>query len=115
MWAYQSNHSGLYVYDQISLYVGTAYVATTLCVNLLVTSLIITRLLLYRKAALKALSADHTKQYISVATIVVESILLYSLFAIALIITYALGNPMNRVFVYMGSAFQVRGAFVIQT
>ena len=113
MWAYQSNHSRLYIYGQLSLYVGTAYVATTLSVNLLVTSLIITRLLLYRKAVLKALPADHTKQYISVATIIVESILLYSFFVVAFIITYALDNPMNRVFIYMGSAFQVRGPSVV--
>ena len=115
MWAYQSNHSELYIYGQLSLYVGTAYVATTLSVNLLVTSLIITRLLLYRKAALKVLPAHHTNQYISVITIVVESVFLYSFFTIAFIITYALDNPMNRVFVFMGSAFQVRGPLVIQT
>jgi hypothetical protein len=115
MWAYQSNHSELYIYGQLSLYVGTAYVATTLSVNLLVTSLIITRLLLYRRAALKALPAGHTNQYVSIVTIVVESILLYSFFAIAFIVTYALDNPMNRVFVYMGSAFQVRRPLVIQT
>jgi hypothetical protein len=115
MWAYQSNRSGLYIYDQLSINIGTAYVATTLSINLLVTSLIITRLLLYRKEVSKTLPAYHTKQYLSVAAIVVESALLYSIFSLAFIITYALHNPMNRVFVYMGSACQVRKPSVTST
>ncbi|KAF8644102.1 hypothetical protein AX14_009497 [Amanita brunnescens Koide BX004] len=113
MWAYQSNRSGLYIYDQLSINIGTAYVATTLSINLLVTSLIITRLLLYRKEVSKTLPAYHTKQYLSVAAIVVESALLYSIFSLAFIITYALHNPMNRVFVYMGSACQQIAGYMI--
>ena len=108
MWAYQSSRPGLSLYSQLSVKIGTAYYATSLGVNLLLTILIITRLLLYRKAVLKSLPAGYTKHYVSVATIIVESVLLYSIFALAFIITYALNNPMNQIFLYMGSACQVR-------
>ena len=108
MWAYQSSRPGLSLYSQLSIEIGTAYYVTSLGVNLLLTILIITRLLLYRRAVLKSLPAGYTKHYISVATIVVESVFFYSVFALAFIITYALKIPMNQIFMYMGSACQVR-------
>ena len=81
---------------------------TSLGVNILLSALIILRLLLHRRAVLKILPTDYTGHYLSVATIVVESVLLYSIFALAFIITYAIDNPMNQVFMYMSSACQVR-------
>ena len=108
MWAYLSSRPGLSLYSKLPLAIGTAYYVTSLGVNLLLTILIITRLLLYRRAVSKSLPAGYTNHYLSVATIVVESVLLYSIFALAFIITYALNNPMNQIFMYMGSACQVR-------
>ena len=99
--------AGLSLYSQLSTKIGIAFYVTSLSVNLLLTVLIITRLLLYRKAILKSLPVGYTKHYLSVATIIVESVLFYSIFALAFIITYALKNPMNQIFLYMGSACQV--------
>ena len=108
MWTYKSSQPGLSSYSQLPLNIGAAYYATSLGVNVLLTALIILRLLLHRRAVLKILPANYTKHYLSVATIVVESVLLYSVFALAFIITYTLNNPMNPVFMYIGSACQVR-------
>ncbi|KAF8690389.1 hypothetical protein AX14_002949 [Amanita brunnescens Koide BX004] len=113
MWAYLSSRPGLSLYSKLPLAIGTAYYVTSLGVNLLLTILIITRLLLYRRAVSKSLPAGYTNHYLSVATIVVESVLLYSIFALAFIITYALNNPMNQIFMYMGSACQQIAGYMI--
>lgn len=113
MWAYQSIRPGDSLYSHLPIDVGTAYYVTSLGVNLLLTALIILRLLLYRRAVLRTLPADYTKHYLSVATIVIESVLLYSVFALAFIVTYVLNNPMNQVFMYMSSACQVHRPPVI--
>jgi hypothetical protein len=113
LWTYQSSQPGLSLYSTLPLDIGTAYYATSLGVNILLTALIILRLLLHRRAVLRILPADYTKNYLSVTAIVVESVVLYSIFALAFIITYAINNPMNQVFMYMGSACQVRIALVI--
>lgn len=107
MWSYQSLRPGDSLYSNLPIDLGTAYYVTSLGVNLLLTTLIILRLLLYRRTVSRTLPEDYTKHYLSVATIVVESVLLYSVFALAFIITYVLNNPMNQVFMYMGSACQV--------
>ncbi len=108
MWAYQSGRPDRNLYSQFSRYVGTIYYGTSLGVNVLLTILIIWRLLLYRKTILSTLPAHCTKDHLSVATIVIESLLLYSIFALPFIVTYTLNNPMNQVFMYMTSACQVR-------
>ena len=96
------------MYSQLAVDVGTAYYVTSLGVNVVLTALIILRLVHLRTVVLRILPANYTKHYMSVVTIVVESVLVYSIFALAFIITYALNNPMNQVFLYMGSACQVR-------
>ena len=80
----------------------------TLGLNLLLTCLIITRLLLYRRAVLNALPSDYTKHYLSLASIIIESALLYSLCGVAFIITYVLESPWYRIFLYTAVACQVR-------
>ena len=108
LWTYQSSQPGLSLYSQLPLDIGTAYYATSLGVNVLLTALIVLRLLLHRRAILRILPADYTKNYLSVIAIIVESVAFYSAFALAFIITYAINNPINQVFMYMGSACQVR-------
>ena len=114
MWTYQSSQPGLSLYSQLPLDIGTAYYTTSLGVNVLLTALIILRLLLHRRAVLRILPADYTKHYLSVTTIVVESVMFYSIFALGFIITYAIDNPINQVFMYLGSACQVRTPFSIR-
>ncbi|KAF8697250.1 hypothetical protein AX14_001415 [Amanita brunnescens Koide BX004] len=113
MWTYQSSQPGLSLYSQLPLDIGTAYYATSLGVNVLLTALIILRLLLHRRAVLRILPADYTKHYLSVTTIVVESVMFYSIFALGFIITYAIDNPINQVFMYLGSACQQISGYMI--
>ncbi|KAF8351032.1 hypothetical protein F5887DRAFT_935603, partial [Amanita rubescens] len=113
MWAYQSSRPDRNLYSQFSRYIGTIYYGTSLGVNVLLTILIIWRLALYRRAILNILPADCTKDYLSVATIVVESLLLYSIFALPFIVTYALDNPMNQVFMFMTSACQQIAGYLV--
>lgn len=96
------------MYSTVPLAVGTAYYVASLCANVFLTTLIIVRLLLHRKVVSEVLPEGYAKQYSSIAAIVVESALLYSIFALAFVISYALNNPINQVFMSLGSACQVR-------
>lgn len=115
MWAYRIRQSGLSLYSRLSLAVGIGYSVSSLGANILLTILIIVRLLLYRRSVMKALPVDYTKHYLSLATIVIESVLPYSLFGAGFIITYAINNPLYRIFLYLSSTCQVRRPPVICT
>ncbi len=64
----------------------------------MLTILIILRLYMYRRRLLTSLPPEHARHYVSLATIVVESAALYSVFAILFLITYAVGHPTNQIF-----------------
>ena len=68
---------------------GIPYWSLSASLNILVTLLIVLRLLYVRRRLSKALSSSHTRTYISVATMLVESAALYSITALIFIITYA--------------------------
>jgi hypothetical protein len=110
IWAYQSCLPGLSgLYSSVPLAVGTAYYVSSLGANILLTILIISRLLIHRKAVTNVLPEGYAKQYLSVTAIIVESAVLYSVFALAFVISYALNNPVNQLFMILGSTCQVRG------
>lgn len=86
---------------------GTSYYAISLGINIILTILITIRLLGFRRQMLASLPAEHAKQYVSIAAIIIESAALYSLFAVLFLITYALNNPLNQIFLGVASAAQV--------
>lgn len=86
---------------------GTSYYAISLSVNIILTCLITFRLVMYRREILRSLPQDYASQYLSLTAIIVESAALYSLFAILFLITYAISDPTNQVFLGMASAAQV--------
>jgi hypothetical protein len=86
---------------------GTSYYIISLSVNIMITVLITIRLLWYRRIVTESLSAEHAKQYLSLAAILVESAALYSVFALIFIVTYAINNPLNQIFMGVASAAQV--------
>lgn len=108
LWILQSSQPSLSLYSAHSLAFGTSYYSISLSVNILLTILIIVRLLIYRKKVMQILPAEHTKQYLSIATIIVESASLYSVFALIFLVTYAVGHPVNGVFMVTASASQVQ-------
>ncbi|KAF7362401.1 hypothetical protein MVEN_00587300 [Mycena venus] len=106
LWTLQSSQPTLSMYSVQPLAYGTSYYAISLSLNIILTLLIIGRLLLYRRSLLKDLPVAYGAHYISLITIVVESAALYTVFAILFLITYALNNPTNQVWLAVGSASQ---------
>lgn len=107
LWTLQSSHPGLSLYSEQPLAYGTAYYAISLGVNIVLTILIISRLLLYRRTHLAHLPAQHAHQYLSLATLIIESAALYSVFAIAFLVSYALNKPINQIWLGFAQAAQV--------
>ncbi len=113
LWTLQSSHPGLSLYSAQPLAYGTAYYALSLGVNIILTVLILFRLLMYRRTHLAHLPAQHAQQYFSLATLIVESAALYSVFSIAFLLSYALDNPVNQVFLGCASAAQQIATYLI--
>ncbi|TFY73332.1 hypothetical protein EWM64_g10681 [Hericium alpestre] len=108
LWTLQSSQPGLSLYSRLPRAFGTSYYAISLGVNIILTLLIMFRLFLYRRNLLKVMSGDHAQHYVSLATIIVESAALYSLFAILFLITYAVNHPTNQIFLGIATSAQVR-------
>ena len=64
-----------------------------------------------RRAHAAHLPPEHTQHYLSLATLIVESAALYSAFAIAFLVSYALDAPINQIWLGFAQAAQVRGVF----
>lgn len=96
------------MYSALPMAYGTAYYAISLSVNIILTFLIIGRLVSYRRTLLESLPADLATHYISLATVIVESAALYTVFAILFLITYAINHPTNQVWLAVASGCQVR-------
>ena len=87
----ESSQPGLYLPQAY----GTSYYVISLSDNIILTILIMIHLFMYRQRILEVLSEEHARHYVSLATIMVESSALYSVFALIFIITYAINNPLN--------------------
>jgi hypothetical protein len=86
---------------------GSAYYAVSLSVNIILTILIVIRLLLYRRELRKLLPNEPASHYVSLSAIIIESAALYSFLALLFIITYAIGHPLNQIFLGSASSAQV--------
>ncbi|KAJ7125211.1 hypothetical protein C8R44DRAFT_619272 [Mycena epipterygia] len=106
LWTLQSSQPNLSMYSKVPLAYGTSYYAISLSANIILTLLITGRLLAYRRTLLASLPPDLVAHYISLATVNVESAALYSVFAVLFLITYAVGNPTNQVWLFVASAAQ---------
>ncbi|KAK2462321.1 hypothetical protein APHAL10511_005627 [Amanita phalloides] len=113
IWILKSSQRGVSMYSKVPVAFGTAYYVVSFSVNVLVTAFIILRLLLHRRAVLNILPEEYTKHYLSTATIVIESALLYSIFALVFIVTYAIDNPVNTVFMCVASSCQQIAGYLI--
>ncbi|KAF8587765.1 hypothetical protein K439DRAFT_1337087 [Ramaria rubella] len=79
-----------------------AYLAISISTNFIYTILVAGRLLALRKQIRAALGEEHSKIYISVASMVVESSALYSAFGVLYVVTFALHNNVeNLVFLWI--------------
>ncbi|KAF7293995.1 hypothetical protein MKEN_01445600 [Mycena kentingensis (nom. inval.)] len=106
LWTHYSTQPAESFYSTLPLHIGTAYYAVSLGANIILTLLIMGRLASYRRTLLDSLPADLANHYISLATVIVESAALYSIFAILFLITYAIEHPTNQVWLGVASSFQ---------
>ncbi|KAF7338957.1 hypothetical protein MVEN_01971900 [Mycena venus] len=106
MWTIESTKPGLSFYSTLPWKYGTSYYALSLSANIILTLLIIGRLIAYRRTLLQSLPADLAKHYISLATVIIESAALYSIFAILFLATYAVGNPTAQIWLGVASSCQ---------
>jgi len=114
IWVLQSSQPGLSFYSKIPLAFGTAYYSLSIGMNVILTILITSKLLLYRRRFKNASGASNpNKFYTSLMTIFVESAALYSTFAICFLITYAINNPLNQIFLGFTTAGQQISAYLI--
>lgn len=107
LWTLQSSQPGLSLYSKLPEAYGLAYYVLSLSVNIIITILISARLFMYRRTLLLSLPAEHAKHYVSLATIIVESAALYSVLALIFIVTYAIDNALNQIFLAAAGAAQV--------
>ena len=107
LWTLQSSQPGLSLYSALPMAYGTSYYVISLSVNIVLTILISARLLMYRRRVSTTLKIDSGQHYVSLATIFIESAALYSVFALLFIITYAINNPINQIFLTIASSCQV--------
>lgn len=107
LWTLQSSQPGLSLYSALPMAYGTSYYVISLSVNILLTILITVRLVMYRRKISKILPSLDGNHYLSLAAIFVESAALYSIIALAFIISYAVNNPINQIFLSMASSAQV--------
>ncbi|OJT08330.1 hypothetical protein TRAPUB_782 [Trametes pubescens] len=113
LWTLQSSHPGLSLYSKQPLAYGTAYYTISLGVNVILTALIIARLLAYRRTHLAHLPAAHAQQYLSLAALIIESAALYSAFAIAFLVSYAMNAPINQIWLGFASGAQPIATYLI--
>ena len=107
LWTLQSSFPGLSLYSKQPLAFGTSYYAISLGLNIILTVLILVRLLMYRRTHLAHLPSGHAQQYLSLATLIIESAALYSIFAIMFLVSYAMNKPINQVWLGFAQAAQV--------
>ncbi|KAF9011268.1 hypothetical protein BDQ17DRAFT_875054 [Cyathus striatus] len=113
LWTLQSSQPGLSLYSKLPMAYGTTYYVISLSVNIILTILISLRLFMYRRRILVTLPEEHAKHYVSLATIFIESAALYSIFALIFIISYAINNPINQIFLAVASSAQQIAGYLI--
>ncbi|KAF8992988.1 hypothetical protein BDQ17DRAFT_1253340 [Cyathus striatus] len=113
LWTLQSSQPGLSLYSKLPKTFGTTYYAISLSVNIILAILISLRLYMHRRRILGTLPEEHAKKYVSLATIFIESAALYSIFALIFVISYAVNNPINQIFLVVASSTQQIAGYLI--
>ncbi|TFY64052.1 hypothetical protein EVJ58_g2886 [Rhodofomes roseus] len=90
-----------------------SFYVISLAANIIVTILIAGRLLVYRHRVQSVLGAHHAKGYANIATILVESAVLYSAFAFTFLIVFGMKSPLSYFFVNYVNSVQAICSFLI--
>ncbi|KAJ7077413.1 hypothetical protein B0H15DRAFT_562964 [Mycena belliarum] len=94
---------------------GIPYFAISLSLNIILTLLIVGRIW-YHQRSLKALFGNdhtHARPYQLLLTMFIESAALFSIISILLLVTFALGNPINQIWLGVAPAIQLVSTYLI--
>ncbi|KAJ7160006.1 hypothetical protein C8R43DRAFT_881741 [Mycena crocata] len=80
-----------------SVQLGIAYWSLSISLNIILTTSIACRIWLVRRSIHKSLGAQHTKQYFTIAAMLVESAALYAIWGLAFLVCYARNTPMQNI------------------
>lgn len=83
------------------------YFWTSFALNITMTGLIIGRLFVYRMRIGRVMGGKYGRQYTSIASMIVESALLYTGFQLAFIVPFGLSTPTQTIFLQPLSQVQV--------
>ncbi|KAH8101560.1 hypothetical protein BXZ70DRAFT_933862 [Cristinia sonorae] len=100
-------------FAKITVNFALPYFAISLSLNILLTIMIVTRMLSQRTRGKAIFGDQYGRHYTSVSAIFIESAALYCLFSILLLITYALGHPVNQIWLGLSPAVQMLSSYLI--
>ncbi|KAF8890195.1 hypothetical protein BD779DRAFT_1671530 [Infundibulicybe gibba] len=92
---------------------GSAYYTLMFSSGIVVTTLIIARLIWYRRRIQANFASAHAGVYTSLITMTIESAAPYSIIALACLITYGVGSPVNTPFVSASVAAQQISGYLL--
>ncbi|KAJ7869020.1 hypothetical protein B0H13DRAFT_1053555 [Mycena leptocephala] len=88
---------------------ATPYFAVSMILNIIVTILIVVRILFYRRTGVIISGASN----LSTIAIFIESAALYSIISLLLLVTFALGHPINQIWLGIAPSVQVIANYII--
>ncbi|KAH8101399.1 hypothetical protein BXZ70DRAFT_891770 [Cristinia sonorae] len=97
----QLTHPNSTIWQRANVNIELAYWSTTIATNILLTILIVTYLIRQRRRVINLAGHDSMSArtpYLSASAMLVEAAFLYTVFGLAFLIPYALGNPLNILF-----------------
>ncbi|THH32606.1 hypothetical protein EUX98_g1576 [Antrodiella citrinella] len=100
-------------FSQTTVNFGLPYFTISLALNILLTGMIVLRMLSQRAKSRLIFGKQYDAHYTSMSTIFIESAATYCLFAILLLITYAIGNPINQIWLGLSPAMQMFSTYLI--
>ena len=91
----------------VSSHVALSYSSVGLALNVACTTLICVRILLASRDMRRALGQDAASPYTSAAAVIIESMLPYTLFGVAYVVTLGANSPLSILFLSLYAMFNV--------
>ncbi|KAH9915533.1 uncharacterized protein B0H18DRAFT_885862 [Fomitopsis serialis] len=104
---YYSGSPGGNDYAGLAQTTSTAYLSCTMAINISMSALICGRILWFARTTERVLMNGSTRQYFGIVTIIVESALLYTVFGIMYLVTFAVGSDLGALFMSFYAMFTV--------
>jgi len=101
------------LWTRLSTDFALAYFTITLSLNVILTLLIVVRLLIHRRRVRKHLGPEHATHYTSIASMLIESSALYSLFSLLFLVSFAVRSFAQNLFLPVLAEIQVSAAFAV--